>query len=273
MRPVNLIPQDQRSDRGSRTGPLGYVIVAGLLALLAGVVVLVLTSNQISDREAEIGKLTAQRTAAQTRAATLEPFVKFQEVQQERTRTVAALADSRFDWPRVIRELSLVIPKYVVLTRLSGSAGGGGAASGSGEEAGLGSSVKGPSLQLDGCAKSQDRVAALIAALKQIDGVTRVGLSKSVRNTGKDGGSSGDSSGECLPLNAAFAVTVAFDAAPASPDGDAAVAVEPAAAPEEASETESSSSEDGEGSSETTTESEGSGETTVSKTTTVTPPE
>jgi Tfp pilus assembly protein PilN len=275
MRPVNLIPKDERPGRRhSRTGPLAYIVIAGLFALLAGVVVLVLSSNQISERESELTELTAQKVAAQARADRLEPYAKFQQVARQRTATISQLADSRFDWPSVLRQFSLIVPKYVLLTKMIGSAGQGLSESGGGESSGgstLAGQIKGPSLSLEGCAANQKRVAALVASLRQIDGVTRVGLSSSVREIPEPGSSSGGSN-QCAPGLAVFSVVVAFDAAPASPDSAAEGEVAVAPTSEESSESESSGSESsGEATSSESGVSSGAG-TTVSKTTTVTPP-
>jgi len=266
MRPVNLIPPEQRRDRGvSRTGPLAYIVVGALVALLAGVVLIVLSSNQISESETELTTLNAQKAAAEARAQRLAPYAKFQQVEQQRTTTVYELADSRFDWPRVLRQLSLVIPKYVVLGRLIGLAGQGieseGGEGGGGED--LAAEIKGPSLSLQGCALNQKRVSALITALEQIDGVTRVGLGSSKAAT-EESGSSGDDAGGCNAY--AFRIAVAFDAAPVSPNASAEATAATAPVSEETSpEPEPSETE------ATKTEADGS-ETTVSKTTTVTPP-
>ena len=67
MRPVNLIPQEDR--RGGkaplRTGPLPYAIVAILVLALGAVTLLVLTGNKIADRKAEAASLTSQVDATQ----------------------------------------------------------------------------------------------------------------------------------------------------------------------------------------------------------------
>jgi Tfp pilus assembly protein PilN len=273
MRPINLIPKEQRRDRGaSRSGPLAYIVVAGLVALLGGVVVLVLSSNQISERESELTALNARKSAVLARADLLAPYAKFQQVQRQRTATISELADARFDWPRVLRQLSLVVPKYVLLVKLTGVAGQGiGAGAEGGEDSSgtdLSGEIKGPSLSMEGCAGNQKRVAALIAALHQIDGVTRIGLSSAVREAPDSGGSGGGgSSSRCSDGLVNFKLAVAFDAAPASPD-TAAVSEETAAATAEGSSSESSSEEP---ESATKAEADGS-KTTISKTTTVTPP-
>jgi hypothetical protein len=95
-----------------------------------------------------------------------------------------------------------------------------------------------PSLVISGCAPGQNRVAAFVAALKQIDGVTRVGLSNS--SLSQSSGSNGEGSGVCA--GASFNVTVVFDEAPPSV-AVAGVAVEP---PAEAGAPEGESSEGGE---------------------------
>lgn len=278
MRPVNLIPAGQRREPGiSRTGPLAYIVVGSLVALLAGVVVMVLASNQISESEAELTTLNSRKAAAEARADRLAPYTKFQQVAQQRTSTVYELADSRFDWPRVLRQLSLVVPRYVVLGKLTGLAGPGASEGGEGGGGGtdLTSEIKSPSLKLEGCALNQKRVAALITALHQIDGVTRVGLGEAQRPEEDSAPSGGGGSGDACNAYS-FDIAVAFDAAPISPDlaaeaeATTAPVAEGSSTPAESgsSESESDSSET---QSATKTESNGS-KTTVSKTTTVNPP-
>ncbi len=256
MRPINLIPEEERRSHGTttRTGPLAYLIVGALAILLIGVIVLVLTNNQISDRKDEVTTLEAQRTAAVAKAEALAPYVNFQQVAESRTQTVAELADGRFDWVRVIRQLSLILPPRVYLNAMTASAGEGS------EETG----VSVPALTIDGCAPSQNTVAAFVAALKEIDGVTRVGLSSSAKG-GSEGGEGG--SGNRTGCEAAgvfvFHMTVTFDGAPASPDSGGVVPAVEAPAEEEPAEGETEES----GSTESS-EAEPAPENTVSATAT-----
>ena len=123
MRPVNLIPpEERRGDRApSRTGSFPYLIVAALAVVLAGVTAVVLTGNQISDREADVATLEVQEAEAQARADALRPYAQFASVQQARQATVTSLAESRFDWERVLRELAIVMPNDVWLVKLTGT--------------------------------------------------------------------------------------------------------------------------------------------------------
>lgn len=245
MRPVNLIPlEDRRGDQAPlRTGPFAYIMLGGLVALLFAVVALVLTGNEISERKDELVTLQREDAAATRQATRLASYTQFRSLSEQRVQTVQSLADSRFDWERVMRELALILPADVSLVDLnatvSSSAGGEGGGAGS-----LRGAVAGPALELDGCADGPAGVAGFITALKDIDGVTRVGVQSSnlAGTSGEAGGAEG--AGECGgAAGASFSLVAAFDAAPVpAPEGEAAVAPEPAP---EASESSSAGPEGG----------------------------
>jgi Tfp pilus assembly protein PilN len=216
MRPVNLIPPEQRHGQQAplRSGPLAYIVVGALVLALAAVSALVLTNNQIADRKSDVARLKQEDVAASVRALRLAAYTQFRTLREQRVATVQSLADSRFDWERVMRELALILPSDAWLTDLS--AGASSTAGGGDSGSGLGGSVSGPSLQLSGCAKGQEGVAGFVTALKDIDGVTRVGLESSSLSGEEGGGeASSDSGGGCVGDSvASFSITVAFDAAP-----------------------------------------------------------
>ena len=163
MRPVNLIPpEDRRGDHAPlRAGSLSYVIVGGIAAVLVAVVALVLTQNSITDRENEIAQLEVARDAATQRAEALAPYAEFASLQEQRELTISSLAQSRFDWERVLRELAIIIPADITLTNLEATTSG--QAEGDTEvAAGVGGA---PSMVMAGCAPSHDAVAAFVAAL------------------------------------------------------------------------------------------------------------
>jgi Tfp pilus assembly protein PilN len=225
MRPVNLIPTEERRGQHApaRTGPMAPYLVLGLLAAaLVGVIALVLTSNQISDRKAEIADLQAQHSALQARAEQLASYSQFRSVREQRTLTVASLADSRFDWERVLRELALVLPSDVWLVNVTGTASPDVETDdGAGIE--TRASVPGPALEIVGCAPGQEAVAGFVSALYDIDGVTRVGVAQSLRpDLAVQNGAAGSTAGagqqgdDCRTRDfiARFEIVVAFDAAP-----------------------------------------------------------
>jgi len=101
MRPVNLIPpEDRHGGTPVRTGPIAYLLVGALAIALGAVTMVVLANNKISDRKAEIVQLNQQEAAASAQAAQLQPFISFSDTEHQRTDTVRALANSRFDWER-----------------------------------------------------------------------------------------------------------------------------------------------------------------------------
>jgi Tfp pilus assembly protein PilN len=224
VRPVNLIPpEERRGDTApARTGPVAYVLVAVLAVALLAVTAMVLTSNKISDRKSEKASLESQVSQVQAEATRLQSFTDFASLQQARQQTVSTLAQSRFDWERVLRELAIVIPDDVWLTSVSASVSpgdGSGTSTSSASSASLPDDVQGPSLQIAGCASSHETVAEFLAALRDIDGVTRASVLSSDRPD-TSGAAPTDSSGatgttgacSARKLASEFQIVAAFDA-------------------------------------------------------------
>lgn len=268
MRPVNLIPAEQRRGEQAplRTGPLAYILLGALVLALAGVTAMVLTDNQIAERENEVAELESEDAAAAAKAARLAAYTRFRELSEERVATVQSLADSRFDWERVMRELALILPSDAWLVELTATAtsgvniGGGGGGGGGGGAGGLRASAPGPALELSGCAAGQTAVARFITALEDIDGVTRVGVESSeladkesgagVSSGGAAGG--GGSGDDCRTRNfiAKFEIVVAFDAAPIPPSAEEEAAPAPPAEDAESTKTSAESGDEAGGESE-----------------------
>jgi Tfp pilus assembly protein PilN len=253
MRPVNLIPPEQRrgETRPLRTGPLPYILLGALVLVVVGVAALVLTDNQIAERRDEIATLKREDAAAQARARRLAAYTEFKAMSEARTATIASLADSRFDWERVMRELALILPSDVWLVSLDATATSSTAVDGGGGGAELRAGAAGPALALEGCARGQEGVAGFVTALKEIDGVTRVGVESSeLPGQGEEAGSGKDSGGDCRTREfiAKFSIVVAFDAAPApiAPEGGGEAAPETATEKAESTSSEASESSEGE---------------------------
>jgi Tfp pilus assembly protein PilN len=248
MRPIDLTPSEMRQGARApmRTGPIPYILVGALVAVLAGVALLVTTGNQVAERETEVAQLKQENATTARQARRLTPYVQFQTLHEQRLATVSSLANSRFDWERVVRELSLVLPADVWLTELNASASG---ADESGGDGALRGSIAGPAMELEGCTVGQESVARFVTALKDIDGVTRVAVASSElppKEEGEvsSGGEESEGGSECRTRKyiAKFSIVVAFDAAPvpvtAEGEGEA-----PATAAETTSTTETESTE------------------------------
>jgi Tfp pilus assembly protein PilN len=221
VRPVNLVPPEQR--RGERkptkTGPAAYVVVGALAVALGAITMLVFTNNSISDKKAEVSRLEAQQADAQARAEALRPYAEFASLEQARVQTVTSLAESRFDWQRVLRELAIVIPENVWLTTLTGTARPDVQLTESSGNS-LRPTIPGPALEIVGCGIDQEAVAEFIAALEDIDGVTRVAINNSERTDEDEatapatGGGSAGAGCEAASSAVQFEAIAAFDAVP-----------------------------------------------------------
>ncbi|MGH2924744.1 MAG: PilN domain-containing protein [Solirubrobacterales bacterium] len=270
MRPVNLMPPEElRGDKAPmRTGPLAYVVVGVLAVALIAVTVTVMTSNQISDKQTEKAGLEAQLAEAQAQAQRLKSFADFASVQQARELTVSTLARSRFDWERVLRELAIVIPSDVWLTNIdatvSGTSSTGTSSTPSTSSSSVDtSSIAGPSLTIQGCADGHDAVAGFIAALHDIDGVTRVTVVSSDRPDSQAGvaassasASAGGAGCSSRALATQFQVVAAFDAVQLGAADSSGVTPATPAAPTTTTTTEAST---GSGAGTTTTASSSDG--------------
>jgi Tfp pilus assembly protein PilN len=227
MRPINLIPPEERRGESAplRSGPLAYILLGALGLALIGVAALVITGNQVSERKSELARLEREDAVASARAKRLAAYTQFRAMHAQRVKTVQSLADSRFDWERVMNELSLILPHDVWLVNLTATASPEVTLESGGSEDNLRGSASGPALELTGCATGQEAVAGFVTALKDIDGVTRVGVESSELPAPGEGagsvasGAGGEETGgseECRTQDfiAKFSLVVAFDAAP-----------------------------------------------------------
>lgn len=230
MRPVNLLPERHRprAPTGSREGS-SYAVLAALALLFVGVTFYIVTLNSINSSKDKIATANAEAARANAEAAALGPYGDFAKVKDQRVAAVTQLAGGRFDFERLVHELSYVLPDGVWLRTVNAADSAGdaqatsSAASGASAAAGAGSSN--PTLQLDGCAPSQARVAIAMVRLRELQGATDVTLEHSTQpdQQGSSGGVSapgggssagGGSGGGCATssghANYEFAVDVTF---------------------------------------------------------------
>ena len=238
MRAVNLIPAETRkAGRGIQPGGLGPGFgVLGLLGVALLLVTLyVLTSNTISDRKVKLAALQAQVTQEQAVAGQLSAYATYTHLAQARALTVTQIAQSRFDWHSALADLSRVVPANASLTSLMATASPGSTVSGGAANTGsLRSAIAAPAFQISGCTASHDDVARLMSRLRLINGVQRVTLSDSVKQSGgATGSSAGGSSGSatCTAAQTEFDLVVFFTPIAGAPvsGGTAPSAAAPAA--------------------------------------------
>lgn len=204
MRPVNLLPENLRPRErreGSSTG--SYIVLGVLGALLVGMVLYVVTANQVTSHQAETQRLRAETYGAEQRAGALARFGAFKDMKETRMASVAMLSAVRFDWERMARELSLVLPAGVWLTDLKATAtgeeppagsGGGSSSTSSSSSSSSGSSSaptgeeeKLPNIRLSGCSPTQEGVAEALVRLRRLHQAQEVELIVSEREEQEEG--------------------------------------------------------------------------------------
>ena len=220
MRPVNLLPPEFRPRAVSESaGNRSYIFLGVLGALLVAITVYALTANQATSRSDQAAEKTAAAKKAEARSAELAPFANFAQVKQTRAASVRALASSRFDWERLMRELSRVLPSGTWLTEADASANPAASSTGGAAQAAAASTSSGPSAKLLGCARKQTDVAKLIVRLRKMHGVNDVTLATSEKANSVAGSASSAAPAAAGAAGCGshyrFEVTVAFDA-PAS---------------------------------------------------------
>jgi Tfp pilus assembly protein PilN len=187
MRAVNLIPADERRRRGSLLSGISGPTMAlmGILVLaLVVVLVLVLADNAIDSRRSELAQIQAQTRATQQQADALKPYADIAAARQKSLDTVRSLASRRFDWARVLADLSRRVPADVDLDSFDGSVSAPDASSGTMTGTATPAST---SVKLTGCTTSHSAVARMMERMRQVDGVTDVAFGNSQRGAGQAG--------------------------------------------------------------------------------------
>ena len=209
MRPVNLLPESQRRRQPSGQGGSAYVVLSALACLLIMVGVYVLTANKATSRGNDAAAASAEADRLEARAAEIGAFGDFAQIKQTRLASVQQLADGRFDWERLMRELARVLPSNGWLQIVQASTTG--EVDSSGTEATTGAvGSGGPTAKLTGCMPRQSDVARLMLRLRRMHRVEEVTLKESAREQ-RGAVATLDN---CGPLYK-FDLTVAF--APAAP--------------------------------------------------------
>jgi hypothetical protein len=183
MRPVNLIPQEQRRRvREESTGKGAYAALAVLGMLLALVVAYVLTSNQVTERKNETAAVSAEADRLEAKAAKQANYTDFSEIAATRLVAVAGVAESRFDWERLMREVSLLMPQGSWLQTTEASVSGDPTATTTTPTATdpLAAPAS-PAATFVGCTPRQSDVAGMMVRLRQMHRVADVELNESTR--------------------------------------------------------------------------------------------
>jgi len=225
MKAVNLIPTEQRRVRatGKQSGS-SYVLIGVLVTLLAMVAAYVFTANSVTENENKAAAAKAQADRLEAEVAQRGAFTNFADIKKTRLASVATIANSRFDWERLVRELSRVMPENSWLqstdASVTGDVGGEGATSPSGAPV-----ASTPKANLVGCTPDQSDVARMMVRMRQIHRVSDVQLNNSSTELGDQADAGPASCGNHYQ----FDVTLSFTQAPPESEAPRGASSVPAA--------------------------------------------
>jgi hypothetical protein len=186
VRPINLIPVEQRRGgargAGGRPGAGVYAVLGGLGAAVVCVLAFVLLSNSINSKTEKLADIQAKAQGEKQVADALRPYGQFADMQRARHQQISTLTTGRFDWERALRQLSLAIPRNVYLLNVAATGSPDVAIDGGGGElANIRDKSEAPAFVMTGCTYSHHAVARMMTRMRNLDEVTEVTLSKSER--------------------------------------------------------------------------------------------
>jgi Tfp pilus assembly protein PilN len=214
MKAVNLIPTDQRRAQasGAQSGS-SYVVLGVLAVLLLMAVAYVFTSNNVNSRTSDAAAAKSEADQLEAQVAARGAYTNFSQLKEQRIASVRTVADTRFDWERLMRELSRVMPSGSWIQATDASVTGNVTGSDAVATTTTGQPVAAqPKANLVGCTPDQSDVAAMMVRMRQLHRVSDVELNESVRQLGTSGDASVDNCGQYYK----FDITVTFDAAETS---------------------------------------------------------
>ena len=190
MKRMNLLPPELRTREGARRGS-AYVVVGALAAAVVAMLAYGYVISGVRSDETELASLQNEASEARATANALSPYGEFADMKDRRQQSVRTVADSRFDYERLTRELGRVLPDGVWIGHLEvAPAEPSAEAVEAGADAAVAPAVLPPALKVTGCAPSQDIVADTLDRLRAVSGATEVALGSST-SSGADEGSDG----------------------------------------------------------------------------------
>ena len=224
MKAVNLIPNEQRraQSSGAQSGS-SYVVIGVLVTLLAMVAGYVLTSNKATQNKNDAAAAKAEADSLEAEVAQRGAFTNFSQIKETRLASVSGVAETRFDWERLMRELSRVMPSGSWLqttdASVTGDVAGAEAAT---PVAGTTVAAPEPKANLVGCTPHQSDVARMMVRMRQLHRVSDVELNQSSVQLGAGSEAGVDNCGSYYQ----FDLMVSFSPTPPqteAPHGEAVV--------------------------------------------------
>ncbi len=223
MKRMNLLPPELRPREGARRGS-AYLVVGVLFASVAAMLAYGVVIGGVRSDETELASLKDETQQAHARADALAPYGAFADMKEHRERSIRVVADTRFNYERLTRELARILPDGVWVGHLDvAPAPPSEEVVDAGADPVAGTEALPPAMTVSGCAPDQDTVADTLDNLRALTGATNVTLGSSRQSdipstpssTGKPRlvGSSGPAScGQASRSRVSFDATVTLTA-------------------------------------------------------------
>lgn len=181
MKRMNLLPPELRPREGGRRGA-AYAVVGALFASVVAMLVYGIVLGGVRSDETELASLKEETRQAQARADALSPYGAFANMKNQRERSIRTVADTRFNYERLTREVARILPTGVWIGQVEvAPAPPEEDIVDAGADSVQGSLTPPPAMTISGCAPNQDVVADTLDRLRALTGATNVELGSSSR--------------------------------------------------------------------------------------------
>ena len=220
MKRMNLLPPELRTREGGRRGA-AYAVVGALFAAVVAMLVYGIVLGGVRSDETELASLKEETRQAQARADALSPYGEFANMKDQRKQSIRTVAETRFNYERLTREVARVLPSGVWIGHVEvAPAPLEEEVVDAGADSVQGSVAPPPAMSISGCAPNQDVVADTLDRLRALTGATNVELGSSSRAQNSSTSSSrrptlvggGGATAGCDQGNVAFDATVTLTA-------------------------------------------------------------
>lgn len=124
MRPINLLPSDERGRAADRFrgGVLGVMLIAGALVVLVMVGLYLLMFLRLNALEDEVAQLDDEIAQQNARLAELSPYRDLRARLEEKKPIADGIFSTRLAWDEFLKGLAFVVPEATALDTLTAEA-------------------------------------------------------------------------------------------------------------------------------------------------------
>jgi Tfp pilus assembly protein PilN len=126
MRPINLLPPEERGRRAERFGGrvFGILLIAGAFVVILMVGVYLLLLLRLNDLEDQVAQLDDDIARQNARLAELSPYRDLQAQLQAKKPIADGIFRTRLAWDQFLQGLAFVVPETTALDTLTAEAAG-----------------------------------------------------------------------------------------------------------------------------------------------------